>query len=91
MLFGDACGCHRSDEIVREKLGNVTLSQIKCKSWKDVREKGNFNSVFFIYVHNVHTVHEIERQADVGFSRKPILFAHIVKELSIHVHLHVTC
>ena len=71
---------------VREKSGNVMLSQIKFKSWKEDREKGNFNRVFFIYVHNVHTVHEIEQQADVGFSRKSVLFAHIVKELSIFMY-----
>ena len=68
MLFSDAHGCHRSEEMVRER--------------------GNFKSVYFLYVHNVHTVHEIERQADVGFSRKSILFARIVKELSI---IHVYC
>ena len=39
---------------VREKSGNVTLSQVKFESWKEVREKGNFKSVYFIYVHNVH-------------------------------------
>ena len=39
---------------VREKSGNVTLSQVKFESWKEVREKGNVKSVYFIYVHNVH-------------------------------------
>ena len=34
----------------------------------------------------VENFFEIERQADVGFSRKSILFTCYVKELSIHVH-----
>ena len=33
-----------------------------------------------------YIVHEIEEQADVGFSRKSILFALYVTKQSIHVH-----
>ena len=62
MLFGDGHGCQWSKDMVREKIslrsGNVTLSQVM--SWKEIREKGNFKSTHFIYIHNVCTLHEIE-------------------------------
>ena len=38
-----------------------------------------------------YIVHEIEEQADVGFSRKSILFALNVKKLSIFIHVHHMC
>ena len=52
------------------------------------REKWSFKSTFCtFYGHeSCYIVHEIEEQADVGFSRKSILFALYVTKLSIHVH-----
>lgn len=41
------------------------------------------NQVVFIWK---NIVHELEQQADVGFSTKSLLFACYVKEVSIHAH-----
>ena len=35
--------------VVREKSGNFTSSQGKFKSWKEVREKGNFEYIFILF------------------------------------------
>ena len=72
----------------REKSGNFTSSQENFKSLKDVREQWSFKSAFctFYRHESCYIVHEIEEQADVGFSRRLILFALYVKKLPVHVH-----
>ena len=79
-------------EIVREKNSSRSgKSQGKFTSLKKVREKWNFKSTNLFQGHDTCWIsrilfHLIERQADVKFPRKSILFPCYVKELSIHVN-----
>ena len=40
--------------VVREKSGNFTSSPGKFKSWKEVREKGNFESTYLFFSPNFY-------------------------------------